>query len=391
MNKKIAIVTCCLDDWGGSEELWARSVPYLLENGIKDITIFKNKINKKHAEFVWLKQNDVKLIELSPDNKLIKSVGVNLTDSLYRLAGKVGILTYQWNKPVHRLFNMLKSEKPDLVLISQGINFDGLAYANQCLQLRIPYLIVSHKAVGFFWPQPGDRAYMRETLQKAKKCLFVSQHNKKLTEEQFGIRLPNSQIVINPVKTKVASLPFPIVTNGYKLACIGRLFVIDKGQDMLIRVLAQPKWKNRAITVSFIGNGPDTEGLIELAKLLEVKSVSFLGFNQDLENIWADHHALILPSRSEGLPLTIVEAMSLGRLVLTTNVGGNNEIIKEGHTGFISEANEASIDSMLELSWSKKEQWEEMGKNASKHISKIIPDNPALDFARLLIEILDDQ
>lgn len=390
-DKKLAIVTCCLDDWGGSEELWAKSTLILENEGHKDITVFKNRINRQHPEFARLLHQNIRLKELEPQSPLLKSLFYRLKDIFDHAGEKLGLMKYNWNKPAQRFYNQLKANRPDLVLISQGINFDGLVYANQCLRLNIRYVIVSHKAVSFYWPSPEDRDYMKETLLKAEKCLFVSEHNRTLTEEQFGVKLINSGIVFNPVKTPVSPLPYPAVTNGYRLACVGRLFVIDKGQDILLRVLAQPKWKERDLFVSFIGKGPDQQGLIEMAALLGVDKVSFSGYNDGLTEIWNNHHALILPSRSEGLPLTVIEAMSLGRMVIAANAGGNAEIINNGITGFIAEPNEIDFDKAMELAWSKRTEWESIGLAASRHIAEQIPPSPERQFANLLNDILNER
>lgn len=389
-GKKLAIVTCCLDDWGGSEELWARSIEYLEASGINSITIYKNKINKAHPEFARLLNKNIALRELEPDFGLYKKIEVKLNDTLLRIGEKVGVLKYQWNKPVGRLLGYLSSEKPDFVLISQGINFDGLAFAYQCLKLGIPYMIVSHKAVDFFWPQREDRAYMRETLIRAKKCFYVSENNRRLTEEQFGIRLTNSEVIFNPVKTAPNAIPYPEDVDSYKLACVGRLFVIDKGQDILIRILARPKWKSRNLVVSFYGSGPDKEGLMEMAEMLDVRNVLFEGYSGDLNGIWSSHHALILPSRSEGLPLTLIEAMSLGRMAIATTAGGNDEIVQHGVTGFIAEATENDLDKTLELAWNARQGWDSMGRKAAEYIRNIVPERPEQTFANFIINSLND-
>ena len=360
------------------------------DEGIGHITIFKKKINLAHPEYIKLKHKNIKFSELDPGLSLVEKLASRLADPFYRLLDRANVMAYDWNKPVAKLYKGLKASPPDLVLISQGINFDGIAYAYQCFKLNIPYLIVSHKAVDFFWPQPDDRAYMKETLFNAKRCLFVSAHNKKLTEEQFGIRLQNSDIVINPVKTKVEPLPYPAVDKGYRLACVGRLFVIDKGQDMLLRILAQPKWRERNLSISFFGAGPDLDGLKEMAQLLKVENISFAGHTNDLKHIWSDHHALILASRSEGLPLTIIEAMSLGRPVIATNAGGNGEAIQDGVTGFVSEVSETDLDKTMENAWSRRGEWQNMGVKAAKYIDERIPKEPERLFVNLICNLLND-
>ena len=382
---KLVIVTCCLDDWGGSEELWAKSIPFLKAEGIHDITVFKNTINRVHPEWVKLEKLGVKFRELEPHYTLLKGIGIKLKNALYRIYDKLGLVTYNWNKPAELFYNKIKQLRPDLVLVSQAINFDGLVYANQCYKLNIPYTIVSHKAVDFYWPQASERVYMRDTMVNARKCLFVSAHTRRVTEEQFAVKLTNSDLVFNPVKTHVEPLPFPDVTNGYRLACIGRLFVLDKGQDMLLRILAQPKWRERDITLVFIGTGPDLEGLTEMAKFLQLNNVKFAGYMGDLKGIWTNHHALIMPSRSEGLPLTIIEAMSLGRPVITTNAGGNNEIIQNGVTGFVGEANEFDFEKTMDMAWAKREEWAGIGIKAAQYIADTIPECPERLFAYILM------
>lgn len=390
-KKRLAIITCCLDDWGGSEELWAKSVPHLLNQRFSDITVYKNEINKQHPEFVKLINKKITLKELWPQSSLIKTVYLKLTDLIYQFSGKLKIINYQPNRVASQLAKFLKRNKPDFAIISQGINFDGLSFAFECLKLKIPYIIVCHKAVDFYWPDESDRNFMRETLLKAEKCLFVSKHNLNLTEEQFGVRLTNGEVVFNPVKVEVDPQPYPDVSKGFKLACIGRLFVIDKGQDVLLRILNQPKWRNRDLSVSFIGKGPDMDGILEMAKLLNVQNIFFGGFNGDLKEIWNHHHALILPSRSEGLPLTIIEAMSLGRASIVTNAGGNAEVLEEGITGFIGECNEKDFEEAMERAWQKRDKWDLMGKKSAEYISKMIPKNPEKIFADLVIDAMNKE
>lgn len=386
---KLAIITCCLDDWGGSEELWAKSIPHFLQGDVNDITIYKKTINHQHPKFEELKNQHIKLKEILPNAKAFGKIYNKSVDGFIRLAEKFKLATYQWNKAAKYMFKQLHNDKINFAIISQGINFDGLIYAQQCIRLNIPYVIVSHKAVDFFWPQPTDRAYMQHALLTAKKCFFVSEHNLKMTEEQFGTRLENAQIIVNPYKVIPSALPYPATERGFKLACVGRLFIIDKGQDILLRVLQQPKWKERPMQISFIGTGPDEEALKDLCKLLDISNVKFVGFENDLKKIWLAHHALILPSRSEGLPLTITEAMSLGRIAIATNAGGNAEVVKHGVSGFIGEANEKDFDAAMEEAWQAKENWENMGKVACKQMKSVLPENPAKIFANLVLAFLN--
>src|ERR1700733_229119 len=57
-KKNIAIISSCVEDWGGSEELWGRSVPYLLAKGYQ-VTVYKTRINANHPEFIKLAEQGV--------------------------------------------------------------------------------------------------------------------------------------------------------------------------------------------------------------------------------------------------------------------------------------------------------------------------------------------
>lgn len=383
---KLAIITCCLDDWGGSEELWAKAVPHILSAGITDITVYKNTINFQHPQFQELKKQGVKLTEIVPKSKAVGKIYSKSVDAFVRIAEKFNLATYNWNKLAYSVFKKLKKDKMGFAIIAQGINFDGLVYADQCFKLKIPYLIVSQKAVDFYWPNPTDRCYMRETLINATKCVFVSKHNLRMTEEQFGLRLENAEIMFNPSKVVPSALPYPTTSHGFKLACVGRLFILDKGQDILLKILSQPKWKNRPLSISFIGTGPDEQALKDLCQLFEITNVEFKGFENDLTSVWQQHHALILCSRSEGLPLAMIEAMSLGRTVIATNAGGNAEIIEENVTGFIGEANEKDFDKAMENAWQARENWEKMGKTACEKMKVFLSESPEESFAKLVLE-----
>jgi len=385
MNK-IVIVSTCTEDWGGSEELWGKSIPPLQDAGF-EISVLKYYINRSHPEFVKLANRNVSLIEIFPKG----SIQYRIQKKIAKTFGEIALglkLTKPKPEDFSNYINILKAQQPSLVIISQGINFDGLKLAYQCMLLHIPYAVIAQKAVDFYWPHKDDRAFMLKALLKAEKNYFVSHHNLRLTEEQFGRRLPNGQVIFNPVKLSGNLVPFPASTTTYKLACLGRLFLLDKGQDLLIRILSEQKWRDRPVTISFIGKGTDENALKDMAALLNVTNVEFKGQIDDIENMWKDYHALVLPSRSEGLPLSMVEAMAAGRPVIISNAGGNTELVHEGVTGFIGYPNEESFGDAMERAWEKREDWEQIGKAGAKYVTENVPKSPETDFAKLIVELI---
>ncbi|GAB3415756.1 glycosyltransferase family 4 protein [Niabella aquatica] len=383
-KNSIAIISCCPDDWGGSEDLWCQAALVLKTKGYR-ITAYKQNFNPQHPEVKRLQDAGIHLVGLHKNTSLTKRTFKKVYKKLF--ASRINQL-YAHGTYSLALRQQLKKDRPQFVVINQGMNFDGLSYAYQCLLLHIPYSLVMHKAVEFYWPPSSERTLMKEIYQNAKQCYFVSHHNKKLTEEQFGFRFMNAQVIWNPIKLKREPIPYPQQSEVYKLACIGRLFIIDKGQDILLRILSKEPWCSRPVQVSFIGSGTDEEGLKSMAALLNVKNASFSGYHNSIEDLWKNYHALILPSRSEGMPLTVIEAMLAGRTVITTHAGGNSEIIEDGVTGFIGEATEKDFEQKMEEAWTSREQWEQIGLKACTSINKILPEAPEEIFAALIIKNL---
>jgi glycosyltransferase involved in cell wall biosynthesis len=137
------------------------------------------------------------------------------------------------------------------------------------------------------------------------------------------------------------------------------------------------------------GNGSCEEGLRRLAARLHLQDrVEFRGHVGDIEAVWADHHALVLPSRFEGLPITIVEAMHCGRPVIVTDVAGNAEVVEDGVTGFVADApTERHLHQAMERAWQARQNWQSIGQAAARSIRALMPEDPAAEFGRKLLEL----
>lgn len=364
---RFTVVSTCPEPWGGSEELWSGAASVLAERGHL-VSAFKTAVDAAH-----------------PRVQRLKSLSCPVRDlRALPLPRRLVTLSHYLSLSLH-----LKTRRPDLVVISQGDNYDGLHFGRLCRRLNLPYTLISQKATDHFWPPDRSRKYMRENYEAAVQCFFVSKHNLSLTEEQIGGRLVKASVVRNPYLVP-ADEPFPWPGGEdecLRLACVARLYLLDKGQDILLRVLAREKWKNRSLRVSFFGGGVNREGLTELAARLGVTNVSFEGQTSDVAGIWKSHHALILPSRSEGLPLSLVEAMMAGRPAIVTNVGGNAEVVEDRVNGFMAAPSEDAIDAALEAAWGARHELRGMGLSAAGRIRELVPPNPAEEFADTLLEI----
>jgi glycosyltransferase involved in cell wall biosynthesis len=380
---RFVFFSSCSHTWGGSEELWAGAAALLAEGG-HSVTIFKTCVDANHPRICRLLALGCHVRDL---HQVCLPYWIRLPRSLVRLTRRGP--AQRAIRPLLRTH--LTNLNPDLVVVSQGTNFDGLAYSDLCRISGHPYVIISQKAIDYLWPSDTDRIVMRSAFQTALRCYFVSQHNFHLTECQIGETLMNAEIVRNPFLVSGSPLPWPgTEDHSIKLACVGRLETGEKGQDILLQVLARQRWRNRNLSVSFFGAGHNGEALRDLARHLALKKVDFPGFVSDVESIWKTHHALVLPSRTEGLPLALIEAMMCGRFGIVTNEGGTSEVVDEGRTGFI--ANAAKVDELdhaMERAWAMRAEWESIGKAAGRAVRTMVPLDPLASFTAKLLRLVD--
>jgi glycosyltransferase involved in cell wall biosynthesis len=150
------------------------------------------------------------------------------------------------------------------------------------------------------------------------------------------------------------------------MASVARLQMRFKGQDEMFEALAQPHWRDRDWQLNLYGTGPDLEHLRRLAKFFEIaERVKFHGHVDDIRRVWAENQLLVMPSRGEGTPLAMVEAMLCGRAAVMTDVGGIREWIDEGRQGFVADA--ATVNSFgkaLDRVWEARHRLADCGAAA---------------------------
>jgi len=141
--------------------------------------------------------------------------------------------------------------------------------------------------------------------------------------------------------------------------------------------LARPEWRDLPVELNLFGSGPYELGLRRMAGMLRLNNVHFHGHVNDIRAIWEQNHMLVLPSRYEGLPLTLVEAMWCGRPAVVTDVGGNAELCVDDETGFVAPAaTVSSFNDTLRRAWERRKEWPDMGQAARARVEVQMPKDP---------------
>jgi glycosyltransferase involved in cell wall biosynthesis len=116
---------------------------------------------------------------------------------------------------------------------------------------------------------------------------------------------------------------------------VGRL-IANKGPDVLIRAAELLTREGVTLEVVFVGDGPlrsRLEAGVERRRMGD--RVKFIGHSSDVAGWLRRAAVFVRPSLTEGLPLTVLEAMASGVCVVASNVPGNNELIEHGVNGLL--------------------------------------------------------
>lgn len=161
-------------------------------------------------------------------------------------------------------------------------------------------------------------------------------HNFKATVINNGI----DQLKFNPSnKFKDIRAELNIDTTALLIIFIAR-FTSHKQPLSLIKAFAEAIKKNPLLELLMVGEGDEKAHALEMvSKLNLTNKIHFFSFRQDVPDLLAAADIFVLPSLWEGLPIGLLEAMSMGKAVIATNVDGTKEIINHQENGLLIETN----------------------------------------------------
>lgn len=147
---------------------------------------------------------------------------------------------------------------------------------------------------------------------------------------------PHAQVNIFPNYVVAPSIPFYCRENGspVKIFLIGRVEFHQKGHDFFIQALAmlagKASWPK--LEIHFIGDGKDLTELKHLCKQFSNKTIEidfiFHGWLNDVWSIAYQADLIVIPSRYEGVPLVMLEAIQLDKKVIASNRDGMKDFLK---------------------------------------------------------------
>lgn len=141
-----------------------------------------------------------------------------------------------------------------------------------------------------------------------------------------------------------------------------------------------------------VGEGPERGRLEQIAAELHLTShVEFLGERNDIPYLLSQAGFYVSSSLTEGISLTLLEAMSVGLPVVATQVGGNPEIVQQPETGsLVPSANPALLASALVQMCQNQSQWAKIGRQARQRVEQFFNIRIMIkDYEKLYLDILN--
>ncbi len=193
----------------------------------------------------------------------------------------------------------------------------------------------------------GDRARRRFAYRRVgqlARMVAVSEDIRRHLQVNVGVPKTRVDVISNGIDTERFRFDPDLRTEtrrqlGYfehpVIGAIGNLYPV-KGHQVLLRAVATLLEKYPDAKVFIAGRGSEEPNLKGQAKALGIDhAVSFLGFREDVHALLCAMDVFVLPSLSEGHPLSILEAMACQRPVVASAVGGVPEVIENGKQGLL--------------------------------------------------------
>jgi len=182
-----------------------------------------------------------------------------------------------------------------------------------------------------------SRIEMRLDCRRAAVAAYVTQNELQKRYPCPGGMFGVSDVDLDPAAFADGPRRFAPGNGARKWLLVGSLHHGQKGVDILLRAMAALRDSSsttiRDAILTVIGDGPERAGLIDLAQSLgladRVRFPGSLPGHQHVRKHLAEADLFVLPSRSEGLPRAMLEAMAMGLPCIGTRVGGVPEILQE--------------------------------------------------------------
>ena len=233
---------------------------------------------------------------------------------------------------IHVLKEKFKALNPDIVLCIQGDIEDasqGVLAAREAGIECVSYIAIPHRMItmGAKFGALRDRTN-HYLLNQPDRYIAISESMKDLLVERGVTK--SITIVSNGISPPPASNPKSQTSNHLTLGLLGRIEFNQKQQDFMVRTFCTHPDIFNNCRLLIAGSGPDETALRSLIK--GKKNIELLPWTDSPESFYEQIDFLLLPSRFEGVPLVMLEALTRGIPTIGSRVDGMKDILPNAWT-----------------------------------------------------------
>ncbi|MEE9372217.1 MAG: glycosyltransferase family 4 protein [Saprospiraceae bacterium] len=286
-----------------------------------------------------------------------------------------------WNewKLIRFLYKIYKNKKPDII---HHVAIKPVLYGSLAAKyLKIPKVVNAISGLGSMFINPSKVSLIYRLIKFLYKFSFNNPNLVVIVQNEDDGNIIEKLSKIKPANIflikgsgvdmskyifseEIDALPIQIVL-------VSRM-LWDKGVGELVESARALK-KKYGKKINFVLAGKidlENKSAISKSQLVTWNKeglVEWIGFQTNVAQLYTDSHIAVLPSYREGLPKSLIEAMAIGRPVITTDVPGCREVVESGHNGYLVKAQDSvSLTAAMDKLITNKELRIEMGKNGRK-------------------------
>ncbi len=243
-----------------------------------------------------------------------------------------------------KLTRLIKKVAPDVFL---GYTIKPVVFGSLAAQLvGVRKIFSMIEGVGYAFSGIGFKrqlvSFIAQQLYKFAlkyntNIFFLNKDDLTLFVEKGLIKNRNKSILINGIGINLEKFTLEPYPDCPTFLLIARL-VFDKGIQEFIEASKIIKKRYPFVCIKLVGfldANPSSVTESELQSWVKAGIIDYLGYQRDVRKVISESSVYVLPSYREGLPVTIMESMAMGRPIITTDAPGCRETVRQGENGFL--------------------------------------------------------
>jgi len=244
-----------------------------------------------------------------------------------------------------RFLEVCRKEEPDIVHANNRFFFTTLCAAALKGLVHRPLITTFHLGPIFF-----ERRLLNTAIRayEGTACKLIVGLSDMIIAVSKAVKA--QAVLLGAEPSDVAVIPNGVDSSEFKpggtrdpkgpkrIACVGRL-IHNKGVQFLVEAAPLVLASHPDVEFVIVGEGPMREHLVRMTEKLGVKhAFRFVGKVPSVADVLRECHLFVRPSLTEGMPLTVLEAMACGLPVVASSISGTPEVVLDGETGMLVEA-----------------------------------------------------